>query len=123
MGLFINYDANRTMQNQEKKAIDTSLEFAPEHEKKHKELSTSVAAALPEMKGKDLVLNIVRLCTVEIKFLHSCSMPWECLKAEKRKAFCSDGSVPTSPTPPVSPRIEASAAALSSTQSQRQQHR
>jgi hypothetical protein len=64
MGLFINYDAKKTMQNQEKKAVNMSLEFTPEHE----ELSSSVAVALPEMKGKDLVSNFVRLCAVEIKF-------------------------------------------------------
>jgi hypothetical protein len=34
-----------------------NLEFTPEHEKNYKELSKSVLAALPEMKGKDLVLN------------------------------------------------------------------
>ncbi len=56
------------LQNQEKKAVNMSLEFIPEHEKSYKELSTSVAVALPEMKGKDLVSNFVRLCAVEIKF-------------------------------------------------------
>jgi hypothetical protein len=73
--LFINYDAKKSLQNQEKKVVNTSLEFTPEHEKSYKELSTSVAVALPEMKGKDLVSIFVRLCAVEIKFLHGCSVP------------------------------------------------
>jgi hypothetical protein len=52
MGLFVNYDAKKTLQNQEKKAVNMSLEFTPDHEKSYKELSTSVAVALPEMKGQ-----------------------------------------------------------------------
>ncbi len=51
-----------------------SLEFTTVHEKSYKELSTSVAVALPEMKGKDLVSNFFRLCVVEIKFLHGCRL-------------------------------------------------
>jgi hypothetical protein len=76
MGLFMNYDAKKTsrLQNQEKKAVNMSLEFTTVHEKSYKELSTSVAVALPEMKGKDLVSNFVRLCVVEIKFLHGCRL-------------------------------------------------
>jgi hypothetical protein len=95
MGLFMNYDARKTFQNQEKKTVNMSLEFTPEHEKSYKELSTSVAVALPEIKGKDLVSNFVRLCAVELKFLHSCT---------------------ACPTPPGSPEIQASqdAGALSS---------
>jgi hypothetical protein len=57
-----------------KKAVNVSREFTPEHEKNYKELSTSVAAAFPEMKGKDLVSNFVHLCAVKIKFLHGCSV-------------------------------------------------
>ena len=93
-----------------------SLEFTPEHEKSYKELSTSVAVALPEMKGKDLVSNFVRLCAVEIKFLHGCSVPWASLKRGKHSAPAEDGSVSSSPTPPGSPEIQASqhAGALSS---------
>jgi hypothetical protein len=79
-------------------------------------LSTSVAVALPEMKGKDLVSNFVRLCAVEIKFLHGCSVPWASLKSGKHSAPAEDGSVSASPTPPGSPAIQASqhAGALSS---------
>jgi hypothetical protein len=44
-----------------------SLEFTPEHEKNYTELSTAVAVALPEMKGKDLVSN----CTEKGKDLVS----------------------------------------------------
>ena len=44
-----------------------SLEFKPEHKKSYKELSAAVAVALPEMKGKDLVSNFVRLRAVEIQ--------------------------------------------------------
>ncbi len=36
MGLFINYDAKKTLQNQEKEAVNMSLEFTPEHEKCYK---------------------------------------------------------------------------------------
>jgi hypothetical protein len=86
-----------------------SLEFTPEHEKNCKELGTSVAVALPEMKGKDLVSNSVLLCAVEIMFLHCCSVPWASLKKEKHSAPAGDGSV--SVTPPVSPGIQASQAA------------
>jgi hypothetical protein len=38
------------------------------------------------MKGKDLVSNFVRLCAVEIKFLHGCGVPWASLKKEKHSA-------------------------------------
>jgi hypothetical protein len=75
-----------------------SLEFTPEHEKNYQELSTSVAVALPEMKGNDLVSNFVRICAVEIKFLHGCSVPWASLKKEKHSAPAGDGSVSASPT-------------------------
>jgi hypothetical protein len=88
-----------------------SLEFTPEHEKNYIVLSTSVAVALPEMKGKDLVSNLVCLCAqcaVEIKFLHGCSVPWASLKKEKHSAPARDGSVSASPTPPGSPEIQAS---------------
>jgi hypothetical protein len=93
-----------------------SLEFLPEHEKSYKELSTPVAVALPEMKGKDLMSNFFLLCAVEIKFLHGCSVPWASLKTEKYSAPAGDGSVSASPTPPGSPEIQASphAGALSS---------
>ncbi len=93
-----------------------SLKLTPEHEKNYKELSTSVVVALPEMKGKDLVSNFVRLCAVEIKFLHGCSVPWPSMKRGKHSAPAEDGSVPASPTPPGSSEIQASqhAGALSS---------
>jgi hypothetical protein len=72
--------------------------------------------ALPEMKGKNLVSNFVRLCAVETKFLHCCSVPWASLKKEKHSAPAGDVSVSASPTPPGNPEIQASqaAAALSS---------
>jgi hypothetical protein len=68
------------------------------------------------MKGKDLVSNYVRLCAVEIKFLHGCSVPWASHKKGKHSAPAEDGSVSASPTPPGSPEIKASqnARALSS---------
>jgi hypothetical protein len=108
MGLFINSDVKKSLQNQEKKAVNMSLEVTPEHEKSYKELSTSVAVALPEMKVKDLVSNFVRLCAVEIRFLHRCSVPWALLKKGKHSAPAEDGSVSASPTPPGSPEIQAS---------------
>jgi hypothetical protein len=63
---------------------------------------------LPEMKGKDLVSNFVRLCAVEIKFMHGCSVPWASQKKGKHSAPAEDGSVSASPTPPGSPEIQAS---------------
>jgi hypothetical protein len=120
---FINYDAKKRLQNQEKNAVNMSLKFTPEHEKNYKELSTSAAVALSEIKGKDLVSNFVQsrssfctavaclgLCAVEIKFLHGCSVPWASLKQEKHSAPAGDSSV-SAPTPPGSPRIEGSQAA------------
>jgi hypothetical protein len=61
MGLLITYDAKKSLHNQERKAVNMSLEFYPEHEKNNKEMSTAVAVALPEMKGKDLESNFVSL--------------------------------------------------------------
>jgi hypothetical protein len=98
MDLFITYDAKKALQNQEKNAINMSLEFTPQHEKNYTELSTSVAVTLSDMKGRDLGSNFVRLCAVEIKLLHGWSVPWASLKKEKLSAPAGDGSVTASPT-------------------------
>jgi hypothetical protein len=47
MGLFINYDAKKALQNQEKKAVDTSLEFTPEHEKSYNRQSSQRPQVVP----------------------------------------------------------------------------
>ncbi len=88
-------------------SIGLDREFTPEHEKSYNELSTSVAVAFPEMKGKDPVSNFVLLCAVEIKFLHGCSVPWASFKKGKHSAPAEDSSVSASPTPSGSPEIQA----------------
>ncbi len=50
MGLFINYVANKALQNQEKKAVNMSLEFTPAHEKSFNEFICRGCFARNEMQ-------------------------------------------------------------------------
>ncbi len=83
-----------------------SLEFTPEHEKSYKELSTSVAVALPEMKGKDLVPNLPASVKSRSSFCTAVALPWASLKKGKHSAPAKDSSVSSSPTPPGSPKFK-----------------
>jgi hypothetical protein len=51
-------------------AVDLSLKFGPDKEKKHKEVIIYLAAALGDMQGKYAVHAFVQLCAFEIMFVY-----------------------------------------------------
>ena len=77
IGMFIEYDASKGLQNQAMTATQIMLDFSPQHAKHYEELSKTVLDNYKKMECNDSVLRFVRLCAIDIKYLYGCSVNWD----------------------------------------------
>ena len=76
IGMFIEYDASKGLQNQAMTGTQIMLDFSPQHAKDYEELSKTVLDNFKKMECTDSVLRFVRLCAIDIKYLYGCSANW-----------------------------------------------
>ena len=109
VGLFRNYNAETSFNNQEATATKIPLSFTEDHVKIYDAASAQVATSMAKLTGDKMVKQLVALCSCEIKFMFGCSVPWDKIPVAGQSASADQGSepasVPASRSPSPKPKL------------------
>jgi hypothetical protein len=90
VGLFRNYDAGASLNNQEAPAVEMKLAFSVASVEQYSTQSALIASSMAKLTGKSLVKQFVTFCACEVKFLFGCSVPWDKLSDDGQSAASAD---------------------------------